>query len=163
MLKVNIKIFLFNFAIVLLIFLLDRASKIYVLSLAELGNTVDIYLTSFLNIYLIWNKGIAFGLLSFDKNLIYNTITVVIILVTALIFFMILKANGLQKYSLLCILSGSLGNLFDRVYFSAVPDFIDFHIYGYHWFIFNVADIFISLGVICLIFAEMFVNKEIDD
>tara|TARA_B110000444_G_C18538528_1_gene454567 strand:+ start:97 stop:588 length:492 start_codon:yes stop_codon:yes gene_type:complete len=163
MLKVNIKIFLFNFAIVLLIFLLDRASKIYVLSLAELGNTVDIYLTSYLNIYLIWNKGIAFGLLSFDKNLIYNTITVVIILVTALIFFMILKANGLQKYSLLCILSGSLGNLFDRVYFSAVPDFIDFHIYGYHWFIFNVADIFISLGVICLIFAEMFVNKEIDD
>ena len=147
----------------MLIFLIDRISKIYIFKLAELDKIVEIYLTPYLNIYLVWNKGIAFGLLSFDESLIYSIITTIIIAVTILIFIMILRSNGFQKYSLLIILSGSLGNLFDRIYFKAVPDFIDFHIYEFHWFIFNVADIFISIGVVCLIFAEIFLDKETND
>ncbi len=161
--KVNFKEIFFNSIIVLLIFLIDRISKIYIFKLAELDKIVEIYLTPYLNIYLVWNKGIAFGLLSFDESLIYSIITTIIIAVTILIFIMILRSNGFQKYSLLIILSGSLGNLFDRIYFKAVPDFIDFHIYEFHWFIFNVADIFISIGVVCLIFAEIFLNKETND
>ena len=161
--KVNFKEIFFNSIIVLLIFLIDRISKIYIFKLAELDKIVEIYLTPYLNIYLVWNKGIAFGLLSFDESLIYSIITTIIIAVTILIFIMILRTNGFQKYSLLIILSGSLGNLFDRIYFKAVPDFIDFHIYEFHWFIFNVADIFISIGVVCLIFAEIFLNKETND
>ncbi len=161
--KVNFKEIFFNSIIVLLIFLIDRISKIYIFKLAELDKIVEIYLTPYLNIYLVWNKGIAFGLLSFDESLIYSIITTIIIAVTILIFIMILRSNGFQKYSLLIILSGSLGNLFDRIYFKAVPDFIDFHIYEFHWFIFNVADIFISIGVVCLIFAEIFLDKETND
>ena len=161
--KVNFKEIFFNSIIVLLIFLIDRISKIYIFKLAELDKIVEIYLTPYLNIYLVWNKGIAFGLLSFDESLIYSIITTIIIAVTILIFIMILRTNGFQKYSLLIILSGSLGNLFDRIYFKAVPDFIDFHIYEFHWFIFNVADIFISIGVVCLIFAEIFLDKETND
>ena len=73
---------------------------------------------------------------------------------------MLLKSDGFRKYSFLMIFGGALGNLYDRIFFKAVPDFVDFHIGNFHWFIFNVADIFISLGIICLIFDEMFFNKN---
>ena len=144
----------------MLIFLADRISKIYILNLAELENTVDIYLTSYLNIYLIWNKGIAFGLLSFGDDTIYNLISLIIIIITSVILIMIIKAKSFRKYCLMFIFGGSIGNLFDRIYYSAVPDFLDLHINNYHWFVFNVADIFITLGVICLIYAELFFNNE---
>ena len=133
------------------------------MNLAEINNSLDIYITSFLNFYLIWNKGIAFGLLSFDKNIVYNFITFFIALVTLIILIIALKSSDFKGYLFMIIFSGSIGNLFDRLYFSAVPDFIDFHINDFHWFIFNVADIFISLGVICLIFVEIFINKEVND
>ena len=131
--------------------------------MAEINNTLDIYITSFLNFYLIWNKGIAFGLLSFDKNIVYNFITFFIAFVTLIILIIALKSSDFKGYLFMIIFSGSIGNLFDRLYFSAVPDFIDFHINDFHWFIFNVADVFISLGVICLIFVEIFINKEVND
>ena len=157
--KVNYKKILLNILIILAIFLTDRVSKIYILKLAELENVVDIYLTQYLNIYLIWNKGIAFGLFSFNEIFIYNVVTLIIILINIVILMMIVKYEGFKKYSLVLVFGGSLGNLFDRIYYSAVPDFIDLHINQFHWFIFNVADIFITLGVICLIYAEIFFNK----
>ena len=158
--KINFKKISLNSIIVLVIFLIDRVSKIYILKIAELENTVDIYLTNYLNLYLIWNKGIAFGLLSINESLIYNSISLVIALIILTILVMLIKSNGLKRYSLILVLGGSLGNLFDRVYYSAVPDFIDFHIGNLHWFIFNVADIFITLGIICLIYVEIFFNKQ---
>ena len=159
----NFKKYIIYLLIFTIIFALDRITKIYILHLAEINNTLDIYITSFLNFYLIWNKGIAFGLLSFDKNIVYNFITFFIAFVTLIILIIALKSSDFKGYLFMIIFSGSIGNLFDRLYFSAVPDFIDFHINDFHWFIFNVADIFISLGVICLIFVEIFINKEVND
>ena len=149
-----------NFAVVLLIFFTDRFSKIYILKLAELDSKVDIYLTPFLNFYLIWNKGIAFGLFSLNDEIVYNFLTIIISIIIFIILIMLIRSRGFQRYSLLMVFGGSLGNLYDRIYFSAVPDFIDFHIGSFHWFIFNVADIFITIGVICLIYAEIFLNKD---
>ncbi|WP_415308154.1 signal peptidase II [Candidatus Pelagibacter sp. Uisw_099_02] len=159
---VRLKNFFLKSLAIILIFLLDRIAKIYILKLAELENTVDFYLTSYLNIYLIWNKGIAFGLFSFDQSTIYNSISLVIMLITILVLIMILNTEGIKQYSLILIFGGSIGNLFDRIYYSAVPDFIDLHIRDFHWFIFNVADIFITFGVIFLILIELKSNKKND-
>ena len=160
MLKENFKKMLLNSIIISAIFLSDRISKIYILKKAELESGVDIYLTPYLNLYLVWNKGIAFGLLSFNENLIYQSISLIILIICIVIFIMIIKSNGLKKYSLISVLGGALGNFFDRIYYSAVPDFIDFHVGNFHWFIFNVADMFITIGVICLILDELFNYKE---
>ena len=147
-------------SIFILIFTLDRLSKLYILNLAEINDTLNLFVTPFLNFYLIWNKGIAFGLFSFDQNFIYNFITFFIALITVIILIIAVRSKDYKGYFFISIFSGSIGNLFDRFYYSAVPDFIDFHLNNFHWFIFNVADIFISLGVICLIFVEIFVKKE---
>ena len=161
MLKINLKKIILNSVIISVIFLIDRLSKIYILKIAESGKTVDIYVAEYLNFYLIWNKGIAFGLFSFNESFIYNLITLIIITITMIILIMIIKNEGFKKYSLIFVFGGSLGNLFDRVYYSAVPDFIDFHINEYHWFVFNAADIFVTIGVLCLILDEMFINNRI--
>ena len=158
MFKINFKKTLLNFGIISIIFLADRLTKIYILKIAEVENAVDIYINTYLNFYLIWNKGIAFGLFSFNERFIYNIITAVILLIIVVILVMIIKNKGFKKYSLMFVLGGSLGNVFDRIYYSAVPDFIDFHINDFHWFVFNVADIFITLGIICLIFNEILIN-----
>ena len=160
MFKINFKKNFINLVIVLVVFITDRVSKIYILKIAELENKVDIYLTPYLNIYLIWNKGIAFGLLSFNEVFIYNIVTLIIVVITTAVLVMIVKNIGIKRNSLLLVFGGSLGNLFDRIYYSAVPDFIDLHINNFHWFIFNVADIFITLGIIYLIFDEIFINNN---
>lgn len=160
MLRNKFKKIVLNSIIIIFIFSLDRISKIYILKIAEIESSVDIYLTPYLNFYLIWNKGIAFGFFSFNESLIYNLITLVIMLIILIILSMIVKSYGFTKYSLMIVMGGALGNLFDRIYYSAVPDFIDFHINGYHWFIFNVADIFVTVGILCLIFDEMFINSK---
>ena len=159
--KINYKKISIYLFLIIVIFLLDRISKIYILNLAEINNLVDIYLTSFLNIYLIWNNGIAFGLLPLDKTLLYNAVTLLITFINILILIMIVNYNDYRSFFLIMILGGSLGNLFDRVYFKAVPDFIDIHHGDFHWFIFNIADIFITIGVLCLILSELLINKEI--
>mgnify|MGYP001176514530 FL=1 len=147
-------------SIIFLIFILDRISKTYVINLFNETQFESIYLLNFLNIYFIWNEGIAFGLLNFNNDLIYNSITLLIILISLTILYLAFKNRNYTGFFFAMILGGSLGNLFDRIKFSAVPDFIDIHIGNYHWFIFNVADIFISLGIICLIFVELFYNKK---
>ena len=149
--------------IVLVIFLADRISKIYILKIAESEAKVDIYINSYLNFYLIWNKGIAFGFFSFEETIIYQIISLVIFIISCVIIFMIVKSEGLKKYALISILGGATGNLFDRIYYSAVPDFIDLHINGFHWFIFNLADIFITIGVMCLILDEIIFYKKNDE
>jgi len=154
------KNFYINFFTIIIIFSLDRISKFYVISQNEKNFTPDLFTSKYLNISLIWNEGIAFGLLSFNDSHLYNFLTILIAIIIIVIFFMILRNKGLKKYSLLMILGGALGNLYDRIFFKAVPDFIDFHIGNFHWFIFNVSDIFISLGVLFLIFLELIDNQE---
>ena len=156
------KNFLINLFIIFVIFFLDRISKFYVISQSEKNLSYDLFQSKFLNISLIWNEGIAFGLLSFEKDHFYNILTILILIVVILILFMIFKSEGLKKYSLMMILGGALGNLYDRIFFGAVPDFIDFHVGNFHCFIFNVSDIFITLGVIFLITLELNINKKKD-
>ena len=153
------KNFFFNLFFVFLIFLLDRFSKIYVIYINSKLAQDEIYNSKFLNISLIWNEGIAFGLLSFEKQNFYNFITLIIILIIFIIIYMIIKNTGFKKYSLVMILGGAFGNVYDRIVYKAVPDFIDFHVGNFHWFIFNVADIFITLGVIFMIILEIIDNN----
>ena len=155
-----IKNFFISFLIILTIFLIDRFSKLFVIKLDSQNDSSEIFLSKFLNIQLIWNEGVAFGLLSFEDGKLYNIITVFILLVILVIFFMIVKSNGVKKYSLLMIVGGALGNFYDRVLNKAVPDFIDFHIGNFHWFIFNIADIFITIGVIFMILLEFIEVKK---
>ena len=159
--KFDLKLFLVNFSVVFLIFLIDRVSKFYIIRLAALEKNFEVYVTSYLNLYLVWNKGIAFGLLSFDSSFIYNIVSFIILLIIIALILMIVKELHIfKKNCLLIILGGAIGNLFDRIYYTAVPDFIDFHIENIHWFIFNIADIFISIGVVCLIYAEIFFKDK---
>ena len=160
MLKENFKKILLYTIIILVIFFVDRISKLYVIGLAEIENTVDVYLNPYLNIYLIWNKGIAFGLLSFKEDIVYNIITSIIASITLIVLVMAVKTKSFKRYALLFVFAGSIGNLFDRIYYSAVPDFIDFHYNNFHWFTFNVADIFITLGILIFILRSFFIKKK---
>jgi signal peptidase II len=154
-------IFFLNLIFISIIFFLDRISKIYVVQYFQENLDNTLYESKFLNIHLIWNEGIAFGLMSFDEQSFYNTLTIIIVLVSLLILYLSYVNNGLQRYALLSIFAGSLGNIYDRLFYNAVPDFIDFHVKDFHWFIFNIADIFITVGVVIMIMTEFFAkNKE---
>ena len=146
--------------IVAVIFLLDRISKIYLLNLQEEGINIDFYISSFLNFYLVWNTGIGFGFASMEASIYYHLLTFIILLVNIILIFFLIKSEGIYAYLFSIIIGGSLGNLFDRIYYSAVPDFIDLHLGDYHWFVFNIADIFITIGIIGFIFAELFMKKK---
>jgi len=158
--KIGVKKLSFNLVFLIAIFLIDRLTKNYILEIAEKENSVDIYITSYLNLYLIWNKGVAFGLISIDETIIYNLITFLIGIIIIVILLMMWKNNTFQKYFFALIAGGALGNIYDRVVYSAVPDFIDLHFKGFHWFVFNAADIFITVGVLCLILVELFYNNK---
>ena len=160
--KKIIKNFSLEYISIVLIFLLDRFTKLYVISLNEKNNNSELFSSQFLNIRLIWNDGIAFGLFSFKENYLYNFMTAIILVVIIIIFIMIIKNEGFAKYSLAMILGGALGNFYDRIYYRAVPDFIDFHLENFHWFIFNVSDIFITIGVVLMIFTEIIYNPKKD-
>ena len=153
------KNFYISFSIVALIYFLDRLTKIYVIQLDKNNLGSDIFNSAYLNIILIWNKGIAFGLFSFDESHLYNILSLIISIIVVILIIMSLKSHGFKRYSLLMIVGGALGNLHDRIFFNAVPDFIDFHVGNFHWFIFNVSDIFITLGVISMIVMELLDNK----
>ena len=154
------KKFLINSFLALLIFLLDRISKIYIIYLDKKFLGSEIFSSKYLNINLIWNDGIAFGLLSFEKSNLYNFLTLIIITIIFVLIFMTAKTEGIKKYSLLMILGGAIGNVFDRFFSRSVPDFIDFHVGNFHWFIFNIADVFITLGVIFMILIEIIGNNR---
>ena len=155
------KNFYISFSIVALIYFLDRVSKMVVIQLDENSLGSEIFSSSYLNIVLIWNKGIAFGLFSFAESHLYNILTLLISIIVVILVIISLKSHGFKRYSFLMIVGGALGNLHDRMFSKAVPDFIDFHVGNFHWFIFNVADIFITIGVIFMILFELIdVNKE---
>tara|TARA_B100001175_G_scaffold158818_1_gene134580 strand:+ start:760 stop:1248 length:489 start_codon:yes stop_codon:yes gene_type:complete len=156
----NAKILVY-ISLVFFVFALDRISKTIILNVLDNRGNVDIFINSFFSLFLVWNKGIGFGLFSFEKNYIYDGITLFIFIINIIIVYLIYKEKSPKTYFLSIILGGSLGNLFDRYYYSAVPDFIDLNYKGYHWFIFNVADIFITLGIICLILTEFLNYKKI--
>ena len=147
--------------IVFSIFFLDRATKIYLLNLQESGTDIDFYIYPLLNFYLVWNTGIGFGLVAMESNIYYHVLTSIILIVNIGLIFFLVKSKGIYTYLLALIIGGSLGNLFDRIYYYAVPDFIDLHIGNYHWFIFNVADIFITVGIIGLVFIEILKKEKI--
>ena len=154
------KKFFINSFLVILFFLIDRISKIYVIDLDKKFLGSEIFSSNFLNIYLVWNEGIAFGLLSMADSELYNFISILISAIILVIIFMIFRAEGIKKFALLMILGGAIGNLYDRIIFGAVPDFIDFHIGDFHWFIFNFADIFITVGVFFMILIEFAGNNK---
>ena len=155
----NKKIYFYSLFI-FLIFISDRLSKIYVINEAVKNLDNFIFKSTYLNIRLIWNEGIAFGLFSFDDKVLYHSISLLILFIILVIIYMIIKSDGFKKFSLMLILGGALGNFYDRIVYGAVPDYIDFHVNGFHWFIFNIADIFISIGVFALIILEIFDNKN---
>ena len=154
------KKYLYEIITIIFIFIIDRASKLYVISFYEKTGISQIYFSKYLNIHFISNEGIAFGLFSFESNFSYNLLSSIILLIVVFLFFYAFRNTGIKKYSLLMIFAGASGNLFDRFYYKSVPDFIDFHFQNYHWFIFNVADIFITLGVIFMIFLEFTGNNK---
>ena len=161
--KITNNNFYINLIIIFSIFILDRLTKLYIIYLDKINSGSELFSSKFLNIYLIWNEGIAFGLLSFNENSLYNFLTLLIFIIIFVILYMISKSNGFRKYSLLMILGGASGNIADRIIYKAVPDFIDFHIGNFHWFIFNVADIFITIGVIFMICLEILASNETNE
>ena len=147
--------------IILTIFFFDRLTKLYLIDLQASGTDIDFYIFPFLNFYLIWNTGIGFGLASMEANVYYHILTTIIVFVNLGLIYFLLKSKGIYVYLLSIIIGGSLGNLFDRIYYYAVPDFIDLHLGNYHWFIFNIADIFITVGIIGLILTELLKKEKI--
>ena len=148
-----------SFLTIIFIFIIDRISKLLIINSSETYEQYGLSVTPFLNFNLIWNEGIAFGFFSFDEKVYYNLLTVIIFLIISILIWMMIKSKSYEKFCFLMIIGGSLGNIFDRIYYSAVPDFIDIHINNFHWFIFNVADIFITIGIIFLISFEIFGKK----
>ena len=146
--------------IILALFFLDRITKIYLLNLQSSGTDVDFYIYSFLNFFLVWNTGIGFGLASMETNIYYHTLTLIILIINFGLIFFLIKAKEVYAYLIAIVIGGSLGNLFDRIFYYAVPDFIDLHLGNYHWFVFNIADIFITVGIIGLIFIEIFKKEK---
>ncbi len=154
------KNFYLNLLIVALVYGFDRISKLYIIYLDKNNFNSEIFTSTYLNITLIWNRGIAFGLFSFDRDSFYNVLSAVIAFIVFILIIMAIKNSGLKRFSILIVIGGALGNLHDRLYYSAVPDFIDFHIGDFHWFIFNVSDIFITIGVIGMIILEIIANNK---
>ena len=148
--------------IILTIFLFDRLTKLYLIDLQASGTDIDFYIFPFLNFYLVWNTGIGFGIAAMESNIYYHILTTIIVFVNIGLIFYLIKSTGIFSYLIAIILGGSLGNLFDRIYYYAVPDFIDLHFGSYHWFIFNVADIFITVGIIGLILIEVLKRDKVE-
>lgn len=151
---------LLNFLFVFFIFLLDQTSKYLILNYFNHSLDQTLYVNSFLSLNLVWNDGIAFGFLQFTDQLFYNSITFLIFVILFFLVWLSFKSKGLEKISYLMILGGGFGNIFDRIYHGSVVDFIDVNYKNFHWFIFNVADIFITLGIIILIGLEFFKKND---
>ena len=144
--------------VTIIVFILDRASKIKIISQQE-KSSGSIFINDYLNLDLIWNTGISFGLLSQNANIYYHLISLVIFSVIIFLIYLVIKATFIEKILYSLILGGAIGNLSDRLIFFAVPDFIDFHINNFHWFTFNIADIFITIGIILIIIKDLVLKK----
>ena len=147
-----------SLVIIILVFIFDRVSKIKIVDHQSIGESV--FINDYLNFNLIWNTGVGFGLFSQNANLYYHAISSLIFMVIVFLFYLTIKANFTDKTLFSLIIGGALGNFYDRIYYYAVPDFIDFHINDFHWFTFNIADIFITVGVVVLIVKDLTLNKK---
>tara|TARA_B100001564_G_C20568110_1_gene636966 strand:+ start:472 stop:990 length:519 start_codon:yes stop_codon:yes gene_type:complete len=143
--------------IIILIFVSDRISKIKIINHQIDNNRV--YINDFMNFDLVWNTGIGFGLLSSNSDLVYNLITIIIGAIIIFLIYLIVKSNFLDKMLFSLVMGGALGNFYDRLVYFAVPDFIDIHYQNFHWFTFNIADIFITIGIIMLISKDLFLKN----
>ena len=144
---------IYSLIIITFIFIIDRYSKVQITN-NFLDNTY--YINDFLNFDLIWNTGIGFGLLSWDNSIFYNIITAIIGIVIVILLYFLLNSKIFDRVSLSLIIGGALGNFYDRLSYKAVPDFIDVHYGSFHWFTFNCADIFITIGIICFLLGDLF-------
>ena len=149
---------LVSLLIVIFIFIFDRITKIKIIN-HQLSNP-QIFINDFVNLNLVWNTGIGFGLLSSQTNLIYNLISAVIFIIILFIIYIIVKSKFVDKILFSLILGGAIGNFYDRLAYFAVPDFIDLHYQNFHWFTFNIADIFITIGILIIICKELFYKDE---
>ena len=154
------KIDIYSFFLILSVFVLVRLTKAYVIKLIE-NNEKELFINDFLNITLNWNRGIGFGLLSFEATTVYHLISALILLIIIYLIYLMVRSDSAGKLIIALIIGGAVGNLFDRLTYFAVPDFIDFHIQTYHWFTFNVADIFISIGIFLMIIKEFFFKTSL--
>ncbi len=160
-LKERVKVFfikenIYFYIFVIFIFFLDRFSK---LKIVNNFNESTYYVNDFVNLNLIWNIGVGFGLLSTDSVLMYNLTTLLIGLVIIILIYLFTKSKKIEKFIYSIIIGGALGNFYDRLIYKAVPDFIDLHYNNFHWFTFNVADIFITIGIILLLFKELLIKN----
>ncbi len=147
-----------SFFLVFFIFFLDRFSKHQIVNYFTENNSV-IYVNDYINLDLVWNKGIGFGLFNLESGLLYHLVSLLIFVIVLIIIYLIFNSKKVDKFFYSIVLGGALGNFYDRVTFFAVPDFIDLHYYDFHWFTFNIADIFISLGIMFLILNEIIYKK----
>ena len=146
---------IFYLFFILIIFFFDRLSK------REIINNFNesiYFVNDYINFNLIWNIGIGFGFLSTDSFLFYNLVTFIIGVVIIFLIYIFAKSQNLDKLIYSIIIGGALGNFYDRLVYRAVPDFIDIHYHNFHWFTFNVADIFITIGVIIFLTKSFFVK-----
>ena len=147
-----------SLVIVIIAFLLDRITKIKIISYQSSNN--KIYVNDYLNIELVWNTGIGFGLLNMEANFLYHLISLLILIIIFFVIFIIIKSSNIEKFFYSMIVGGAFGNFYDRVSYYAVPDFIDIHYNNFHWFTFNIADIFITLGIILILIRELIKTNE---
>lgn len=141
---------------ILLVFFIDRISKFEIINSSN-DNTY--FVNNFINFDLIWNIGIGFGFLSTDSSLLYNVVTLLIGFVIIYLVYIFFESELKDKIIYSTIIGGALGNFYDRLIYKAVPDFIDFHYNNFHWFTFNVADIFITIGIVIFIIKSYFVRN----
>ena len=149
---------IFSILVILLIFFFDRISKLEIIkNLFEINN---FYINDYINFVLVWNSGIGFGLLDLEANFVYHIITGIIIIVILVITALMFSASIWEKYFYSFLVGGALGNVYDRITYYSVPDFIDLHFKDFHWFTFNIADIFITIGILLLIIKEITKNEK---
>ena len=156
--KVFSKETIISILVIFFTFIFDRLTKTAIIN-HQLNNQ-SIFVNDYLNFILVWNTGIGFGFFSQNANLYYHLISLVIFTVIIFLIYLVTKASFLEKIFFSLILGGAIGNFYDRIIYFAVPDFVDFHINNFHWFTFNIADIFITLGVIAILVKDLMQKKK---
>ena len=143
--------------LIIIVFLLDRISK---LKIINEYNESKSFVNDYINLDLVWNTGIGFGLLSDKTPFFYDAITILIGFIILFIFYILIRSKILDKVIISFIIGGALGNFYDRIVYKAVPDFIDIHYNNFHWFIFNFADLFITFGIVGYLVKDFFYKNK---
>ena len=140
-------------------FLIDQASKWFLINVYDMPAKGLVEVTGFFNLRMVWNRGVSFGMFSADTAIgRYALIIFALLVVGFLVAWLARADNRLLGISLGFVIGGALANVVDRAVYGAVADFFDFFAWGYHFYTFNVADAGISLGVMLLIYESIFVS-----